>query len=121
MDLADAILQLAGGIERVAAPLEVIADFLTDHGDRLLGAADASGHLAAVAQNLTRIADAAAPAKDPVVGTAYVAGKLGCTVTWVSELVRLGRIPRHCVVAGTGDGKPWKFHRHHVDAWLASR
>jgi len=70
---------------------------------------------------LRRIADAIAPEPEAVVGSPYVAGKLGCTTTWVSEMVRSGEVPKGCVVPGTGNGKPWKFYRDKVDAWIASR
>ena len=56
-----------------------------------------------------------------VVGTPYVAGKLGCTTVWVSELARKGDIPKACVVPGTGIGKPWKFFRVKIDGWIAER
>jgi hypothetical protein len=30
-------------------------------------------------------------------------------------------VPKHCLVKGTGSGKPWKFYREHIDRWLDSR
>lgn len=36
-------------------------------------------------------------------------------------MVRSGELPRACVVVGTGNGKPWKFHRTKVETWLAAR
>jgi hypothetical protein len=61
------------------------------------------------------------PGAGEVVGTPYVARKLGCTTVWVAEMVRRDEIPRNCVVPGTGNGKPWKFYRHRVEAWLSQR
>jgi hypothetical protein len=87
----------------------------------------AGGNLAARAdqpsllESLVRIADAIDPKKPDIVGTPYVAGRLGCTTVWVAELVRNGEIPKSCLVPGTGHGKPWKFYRGHVDRWLKSR
>src|SRR5690606_31508199 len=49
-------------------------------------------------------------AKPPeLVGTPYVAERLGCTTVWVTELIRSGEIPIGCIAPGTGNGKPWKF------------
>lgn len=71
--------------------------------------------------SVPRLVDAIAPAPSAIVGTPYIASALGCTTVWVAEMVRLGQIPRDCVVPGTGNGKPWKFNRSQVDEWLRSR
>lgn len=61
-------------------------------------------------------------AKPPeLVGTPYVADRLGCTTVWVTELIRNGEIPVNCVVSGTGNGKPWKFVRVRIEEWLKRR
>lgn len=70
---------------------------------------------------LVRLADHLAPDPDKIVGTEYVAAKLGCTPTHVARLARDGEIPPSCVVPGCGDGKPWKFVRVKIDNWLAAR
>jgi predicted DNA-binding transcriptional regulator AlpA len=74
-----------------------------------------------IAADVKRIADALAPAPPDVVGTPYVAQKLGATTTWIADLVRQGEIPSRCLVPGTGNGKPWKFYRGRIDEWLTSR
>lgn len=56
-----------------------------------------------------------------LVGSPYIAEQLGCTTYWVTKLVRQNQIPPSFVVPGTGNGKPWKFYRHRVDAWLNRR
>src|SRR5262249_7218848 len=76
--------------------------------------------LASVATSLARIADHLAPSA-VVVGSRYIADRLGCTTVWVAEMARRGEIPGQCVVPGTGGRKPWKFSRERIDAWLASR
>ena len=68
-----------------------------------------------------RIADQVAPGPGDVVGTPFVANKLGCTVVWAGEMARKGQIPRSCIVAGTGNGKPWKFYRERIEEWLNKR
>lgn len=61
------------------------------------------------------------PPPPDTVDSCYVAGKLGCTTTWVADMARNGEIPRSCIVTGTGNGKPWKFHRTRIDEWIARR
>jgi hypothetical protein len=74
-----------------------------------------------IAVALERLADHLAPDPDNMVGTDYVAGKMGCTQTHVARLARDGGIPISCIVAGCGDGRPWKFLRARVDDWLGMR
>jgi hypothetical protein len=74
-----------------------------------------------IAGSLRRLADAHAPPLADTVGTPYVANKLGCTTTYVSQMARNTDIPPSCVVPGTGTGKPWKFFRERIDEWIASR
>jgi hypothetical protein len=62
------------------------------------------------------MAEALAPSPGAVVGTGYVASQIDVTTTWVAEMVRNGEIPGECLLAGTGTGKPWKFHRSKIDA-----
>ena len=77
--------------------------------------------LARITNALERLADGLTPMPAEIVGSAYIAQKLGCTQVWITEMARDGEIPRHCVVEGTGNGKPWKFHRKHIDRWLKDR
>lgn len=87
-------------LERIAATLERIA----------LGL-----------EPLTRIAAALDPSPPDIVGTHYVAERLGQTTVWISEMARQGVIPANCIVPGTGNGKVWKFYRDTIDKWLANR
>ncbi len=68
-----------------------------------------------------RIADRLAPPPSDIVDSRWIADRLGCTTTWIAELVRTGEIARECVLVGTGNGKPWKFHRPKIEQWLAAR
>jgi hypothetical protein len=74
-----------------------------------------------LAVDLRRIADHFEPPPPDKVGTEYVAERLGCTTTWIADLVRREEIPSSCLVRGTGNGKPWKFHRWLIDGWIESR
>jgi hypothetical protein len=74
-----------------------------------------------IAHHLARIANHVDPPPDAIVGTPYIAKRLGCTTVWVGEMTRDGLIPKTCIVTGTGNGKPWKFHRQQIDQWIASR
>jgi hypothetical protein len=77
--------------------------------------------LPSIDRSLKRIADKLDPNDDKPVGTPYVAQRLGTTTTWVAEMARTHVIPKSCLVAGTGVGKPWKFHKAKIDEWLESR
>jgi hypothetical protein len=75
----------------------------------------------AIAAYLKRIADKLDPPEGTIVGSPYIANRLGQTTTWVAEMARNGTIPKNCIVTGTGKGKPWKFHRVLIDRWLEGR
>lgn len=70
---------------------------------------------------LTRIANVLNPPSPEIVGTPYVAKRLGTTTVWVAEMARAGKIPPDCIVQGTGTGKVWKFYREKIEKWIASR
>jgi hypothetical protein len=111
--LAAAAERQAAAAERQAAVAEKIANAL-DNITR-------SPQLNILADSAERLSAHLTPAQSEIVDSGYVAGKLGCTTTWVSEMTRAGRIPKTCVVPGTGKGKLWKFYRGKIDAWIESR
>ena len=74
-----------------------------------------------IAVDLRRIADHFDPPPPDKVGSEYVAKKLGCTTTWIADLVRRDQIPKRCIVPGTGNCKPWKFYREQIDKWIETR
>jgi predicted DNA-binding transcriptional regulator AlpA len=71
--------------------------------------------------HLSRLADHFDPPPPDIVGTPYVAHKLGCTTDWIAMLVRDSEIPVSCLIPGTGNGKPWKFRRSRIDEWIKNR
>jgi hypothetical protein len=78
-------------------------------------------HLAGLVQIFARVADAVAPQPGDLVGTPYVARRLGCTTVWVTEMIKKGRLPKNCVVPGTGSGKPWRLYKDRIDRWIETR
>src|SRR5262249_23238041 len=84
-------------------------------------AADIRAGLTSLAADARRIADRLDPSPGDKVGTDYVGRKLDVTPTWVADMVRNGQIPKQAIVPGTGNGKPWKFFRDRIDAWIKSR
>jgi hypothetical protein len=74
-----------------------------------------------IADSISRLADHFDPPPPDIVGTPYVATKLGCTTDWIAMMVRDGQIPASCLIPGTGDGKPWKFRRSRIDGWISRR
>jgi hypothetical protein len=77
--------------------------------------------LSSLIVEIRRIADALDPPPPDLVDSGYVAGKLGCTTTWIADMARNGEIPTPCIVPGTGRGRPWKFRRTRIDEWIARR
>lgn len=71
--------------------------------------------------DIRRIADHLCPPPDALVDTNYVAMKLGITKERISQIIKEGGIPKHCIVEGTGNRKPWKFHRRSIDQWIRDR
>lgn len=128
--------KLEASLARIAAATESIAQALaasrsaarvTQSTERRMEsdqgnpAPSSSPDLRVIADGITRIADQVAPQPGDIVGTPYVAQRLGCTTVWVAQLIRQGGIPKSCMVEGTGKGKPWKFHRRLIDEWIKSR
>ncbi len=70
--------------------------------------------LEAIQASHERIAEYVAPESDAIVGTPYISKRLGCTTIWITEMVRTGKLPKSCIVPGTGNGKPWKFDRKKI-------
>ena len=68
-----------------------------------------------------RMANHFDPAPPDLIGTAYIAKKLGISVSWVNGLIHTEQIPSSCIVPGTGKGKPWKFYRDRIEAWIKTR
>lgn len=77
--------------------------------------------LESIAESQKRLADHLTLEPADIVGTPYIAGKLGCSTAWVSQLVKDGEIPAHCIVEGSGNGKLWKFYRERIDRWIKDR
>ncbi len=62
-----------------------------------------------------------APEPTSIVGTDYVAAQLNLNKQYVAQMAREGRIPKRCIVAGTGWGTPYGFNRKLVDEWIETR
>jgi Helix-turn-helix domain len=77
--------------------------------------------LEALNNSAAQLSDHVVPPPNAIVGSDYVAKRLGCTTTWVAQMVRKGMIPKTCIVAGTGKGRFWKFHRQQIEQWLAQK
>lgn len=62
-----------------------------------------------------------APKMPELVGTDYLALRLGCTPQWVAKMAERGEIPKHCIAPKVSGGRIWKFYREKLDAWLRDR
>jgi len=62
-----------------------------------------------------------APEVPDLVGTDYIARRLGVSKQWVGQMAERGDIPRNCVAPKISGGRIWKFHRDKIEAWLHER
>jgi hypothetical protein len=74
--------------------------------------------LASAAEEIAHHLD---PRPPEIVKSSYVAGRFGCSIKWVGEMVRRGEIPKSCIAPGSGDGKQWRFYRSKIDKWINSK
>ena len=77
--------------------------------------------LESLSEAITRLANHFAPAPANLVGSRYLADRLGCTTAWISRMAINGTIPKSFIASGTGNGRFWKFHRKRIDDWLENR
>jgi hypothetical protein len=125
----DPLERIAVALEKLAARSEespaLLAPRLARQSPAALNgkpySATDSHRLDSIEVSLGRIADALVPAPSDIVGTPYIAKRLGCTTAWVTDLIKKGEIPKACIVEGTGHGKVWKLHRRQIDEWIKGR
>lgn len=105
-----------GGSNSVSAenkPMEMIA-----------GGNDITALVAALKEHTRAIGSLVATLAPPVpdlVGTDYIARRLGVSKQWVGAMAERGDIPRNCVAPKISGGRIWKFHRDKIEAWLRER
>lgn len=74
-----------------------------------------------IVAELRRIADHVDPPNLEVVGTSYVAERIGVTTKWVGDLVRTRKIPKFCICPKSGGGNYWRFWKKQIDKWIEER
>ena len=90
----------------------------------IAGSNDFATLVAALADQTRAIGDLVAtltPNAPDLVGTDYIARRLGCTTQWVAQMADRGDIPKECIAPKVSGGRIWKFHRDRIDAWLRER
>jgi excisionase family DNA binding protein len=88
------------------------------------GGNDIAALVAALKEHTRAIGSLVATLAPPVpdlVGTDYIARRLGVSKQWVGAMAERGDIPRHCVAPKVSGGRIWKFHRDKIEAWLRDR
>jgi len=70
---------------------------------------------------ITSLVATLAPEVPDLVGTDYLARKLGVSKQWVGAMAERGDIPRTCIAPKISGGRVWRFHRDRIDAWLRER
>ncbi len=70
---------------------------------------------------ITSLVATLAPEVPDLVGTDYIARRLGISKQWAGAMAERGDIPRHCIAPKISGGRVWRFHRDRIDAWLRER
>jgi predicted DNA-binding transcriptional regulator AlpA len=71
-----------------------------------------------IADGIERLIDLLVPKTSELVGTEYIASKIGKSKQWIGKMAERGTIPKNCVAPKVGGGRIWRFHRDKIDAWL---
>lgn len=108
------VMQVADGTMRITET--AVDEFIRGAGGGVGGEV-----VVLIANSLNRIANHFDPPPPDIVDTEYIAKKLDVTKVYVAQMALDGRIPRNCIVPGTGNGKVWKFYRSRVDPWILIR
>lgn len=82
---------------------------------------DVAARLKSIEPAVARIAEHFDPQKRGVVGTPYIAERLGVSVRWINDLIHKGEIPKGCFCPHTGEGKYWRFWKEKIDEWIATK
>jgi len=106
--------------KEIATSLSRIADWKSESREQVT---DHSGKFCdqALVSEIRRIADHFDPPNLEVVGTPYIAERLGVTPKWVGDLVRKGEIPKSCICPKSGQGNYWRFWKKQIDKWIEER
>jgi hypothetical protein len=135
-DLADELRALSGRIDELqAAQAEILLRLSISHDgptsqpslldshdlrNSKIEATPAEVAMSEVARHVCRIADHLDPSPvNGMVGTKYIAIKIGRSQRRVAQLAAEGKIPSECVADWGGDGRIWKFQRPKIDRWIA--
>ncbi|MHB8974567.1 MAG: helix-turn-helix transcriptional regulator [Pirellulaceae bacterium] len=112
--------ELAGGlgITRAELPMDSIIPLLLE---RLMPRQGIETEIAAdIRTLLQRITEHFTPQE--VVGTDYIANRLGCSSQYISRMATEGTIPKACIKVSSGERRQrWKFFRSEIDRWIAER
>ena len=71
-----------------------------------------------IAYGIERLIEVLVPTAQELVGTRYIASKLGKTPQWIGKMADRGDIPKSCIVPRASGGRIRKFYRDKIDAWL---
>lgn len=92
--------------------------------EMLAGSNDITALVAALKDHTRAISSLVAtlaPEVPDLVGTDYIARRLGVSKQWVGAMAERGDIPRNCIAPKVSGGRIWKFHREKIEAWLRER
>lgn len=93
--------QKVNGVQEIVLPLIQLVEELKQQGEVFQG-----------------LLEVLSPTPVDLVGTDFVAAKLGCTTQWVTEMAGNGTIPKKCIAPKVSGGRIWKFYRQEICDWL---
>ena len=106
------------------SPFVQTRSYCAEDNPMIAGGNDISTLVAALKEHTRAIGSLVATLAPPVpdlVGTDYIARRLGVSKQWVGTMAERGDIPRHCIAPKVNGGRIWKFHRDKIEAWLRER
>lgn len=112
------------GRPRAAEPGSVSSSREVNPMEMTAGGNDIAALVAALKEHTRAIGSLVAtlaPEVPDLVGTDYIARRLGVSKQWVGQMAERGDIPRNCVAPKISGGRIWKFHRDKIEAWLHER
>ena len=98
--------------------LAAVKSYLTEEDGDVINVVGTMEPMERIAYGIERLIEVLVPKTSELVGTDYVASRLGKTKQWVGKMAERGTIPKDCIAPKVSGGRIWKFYRDKIDAWL---
>ena len=98
--------------------LAAVKSYLNEEDGDVINVVGTMEPMERIAYGIERLIEVLVPKTSELVGTGYVASRLGKTKQWVGKMAERGTIPKDCIAPKVSGGRIWKFYRDKIDAWL---